>query len=342
MVGGGLNNTPSLRGLTLVSNIPAGSEVLVSSFTFADAFPSYGLEISGCQGRVTLESTSVLGSIINGIMWIHDSADVACHYCAMGGFGAPFMIERSRVRLNSCTIHPNLPWAYPFPGYAFTQPGAGLAVGVGAEVEVQGCRIYGAPESRPGSSPGYLATEAVLMQGGTLAIGPYSEIINGPCPNWGCNAPFAGFGTVRNDPTASMIGLPSPTRWPIVVLPPMTQIVEPMQDIFLAEVIRERSYTARVAAPGFTLGLLALSPSVAQPIPLPFGELWLDPCSMWVLGVGVMNSSGILDLTLQASGSTAMDQTYTMQGAAMNAAGELRLTRPARFSVTWAFGRSWP
>jgi hypothetical protein len=136
--------------------------------------------------------------------------------------------------------------------------------------------------------------------------------------------------------------LANPQYGPIVAGGLITHIVEPMQDVFLAEVIRERSYSARVAAPGFTLGLLALSPSVAQPIPLPFGEVWLDPCNMWVLGVGLLNSSGILDLTLQASSSTAMDRTYTMQGAVMNTAGELRLTRPARFSVTWAFGRSWP
>jgi hypothetical protein len=130
--------------------------------------------------------------------------------------------------------------------------------------------------------------------------------------------------------------------FPIVVGPLITHVVEPMQDIFLAEVVRNSSYTARVAAPGFAFGMLALSPSIMQPVSLPFGELWLDPLSLWVLAIGPLNSVGVLDLTLHASDLNPMDRTFTMQGAVLNAAGEIRLTRPVRFSVTYPFGRSWP
>jgi hypothetical protein len=327
---------PRVLTRLVIRDIPLGEEVLVANVQVRSGSWPPGLEVTNCAGRIRLESVWSAG-IWPADMLFQDCSDVSTHYCILRAMGIPVTVRRSRLLLHSTNVEAEHPGP-AFPG-TFRAPAHALLVETGSEVTIQGGYVRGASGYwDPGGVNSYGGSSALELQGGTVRASAQTAFLTYPY-YWGSPTPgnraewaIIGTGTLRHDPQTVITG----------VLPTIQRIIEPRYDTFVGQVFAGSSYTGSVRGPANGFMLMGLGNPTAQPIQSPFGDLWLDPCSLSFVVAGALDNDGRLDFTLFASSLTPIDQRYAMQAGLLAPDGTIRLANPAWFGVKWPLGLSYP
>lgn len=213
-------------------------------------------------------------------------------------------ITASRVVLQNCTVRP----------YGFSAPGVSLVSGA--------LTIAGGYTTGSAAVFFSIARPAIRIDAGELVLtgGAVVEALQYLAVSATAPGILANGGTIRRDPSASVIGTPP-------IIGPATVLATPTPSLAVTHTATTMSVTASGQAGDFLLTFAGL---MAPPFPTPWGDAWLSP------------ADPILDISqVQASGTIGFTRTFTtvppfvlltLQPVAISPAGALQVGAPTRFA----------
>ncbi len=299
-----------------VTNVPAGETFQV------DGGSVRGIVASQCAGTIVVDGvrvelyavmpfTACSGPIVfDGASYPSVpfvSGHVQFNNCPQVTFrnsAAPQLtITGSRVALQNCTVRP---WGFSAPGIQLVSGGLTIAGGY-----TTGSAAVFFSIARPAIRID--AGELVLTGGATIEALQYPG-------SWTAVGIEANGGTIRRDPSVSVLGTPP-------IAGPATVFTVPIPSLAVTHTANTMNVTTRGQAGDVLVTFAGL---MAPPFPTPWGDAWLSP------------GDPILDITLlPASGTGGFSRAFTtvppfvlltLQSVAISPAGALQVGAPTRFA----------
>lgn len=182
---------------------------------------------------------------------------------------------------------------------------------------------------------------AAIVESGSLTLGPLSLLRGGYDPNfvnppyprtfYGLRMPAGGTGVVIQDPLAIITtvepGTPAPQ-------------VQRVSTVYHPWVVQNETYQVSLIGPPGGFALLAAGNSARTPLPVGFGDLWIEPASLLTVGiVPLAQQNGAATVRLHCSPNLPMGHVFAFQAAMLAPNGTVSLSLPSPFTVAWEAGR---
>lgn len=323
-----------------IRNIPAGSEVLLSSIYLSMRFDltpyhiyPHGLVVQNCAGKVHIDSVSYGGGVGVGYgeVRFEDCADLSLHWCDLRQAGQSILFRRSNVAVSDGTFMPS------FLGPLCGEPDCIDHTSPTFRVEDCNMRIvdtgilgadYLSYTRNNGPQP---PRSAIDMLNSTLLLGT-NALLSGGYQNGIPTYAITGTGSVIEDHFAGHTG----------IQPGIAVQQQRVPAVYMGRVIRNQPFDAWVMGPPNGYALLAIGFPLHQGIALPFGTVAIDPLAMGVMGLGALDYRGAWNQQWQVPPGAPMDLMLSFQAATLTPNGGLGVTWPSVFSISWEGGRTWP
>jgi hypothetical protein len=170
------------------------------------------------------------------------------------------------------------------------------------------------------------------VQSGTLEIGPAGWLVGGSYQITGFPVMYADGAHI--EPGATVLKDDRGVCWNNVV--PATTI----HTVGHPSLIQDYPYTVRVFGPRNGFSFLGVGSSAMTPTPFAFGDLWIEPPSLNIIGLAPLDGVyGEYNYSLYCPRSVPEGHVYAFQAAMLAPNGTIVLTPPSQFTVAWAFGR---
>lgn len=344
----------SLEGVLEVRGIPSGGRVVLANIGLAQPVwtppappPARGIWVHDCQGAVHLQYVSV-GSygLANTIVQFVDCAQLTLHVCYLtapgSGSTAPHPPPECSVlfrRCNATILQSEFYSAGPQPFIPppIMQTANSLYLD-NSDVRLVGCIAIGKSELTFTYTQ-CPARYAVVQSGGTLTIGPATQLVGGAT-----NDPLfprepavdsVNNGVVILDPNAYLLPYPYGCLCPIVH-------TRTIPAVLLERPIHNQPYRVQVHGLAGSLAILAIANRLDAGIPTPFGALLLDPQWISIAAVGLLDAQGSAEFNFNMHRSVPMNVLWAFQAGLIDNHGIPLLSLPAAFTVAWEIGRPWP
>ena len=195
-----------------------------------------------------------------------------------------------------------------------------------SDVTLVDCTVQGADYQAlpPGSYP---ARMGAIVRSGVLHIGP-------ACQMWGgyfqSGIEQYGFGTTGTGQVFFDYRAATTNGWSVGTTPIFEHA--PAAEHTLA--VQNEPYLARVFGEHNAFTILCAGASLRPGLPTPFGDLGLDPGSLFMIGAGMLsNTNGSLQFNFFCPNVVPIDFVFAFQAANLNPDGSIVLTPPDPFLV---------
>jgi hypothetical protein len=336
-----------LRGLLTITNIPAGSRVVISDMVLVpfppplpipSPLPPHGVVIRDCQGEVVLENILFRSNFFNVAFEIERSANVTLRGSNVYLGGIPIAVTDSTLLLSNTWLQA---WFYPFPSSYNTS--TEMLRLIRSNVTMVVCTMYPAGDGSTMPGGRLRARRGAILEGSTLTIGPGTTLRGGEYiggldpwgqPLWVLSEAYTTLPPLSSqvlvDPRGAHSGYTTGST------PPQPTWAHASVHRYI---VAGEDYLHSACGPPNGFAILAAGSKAITPIPTGHGLLAIDPPSLVVLGAVPLDQYGWHHITLRCPPYVPSSWQFAFQAAVLSPQGDISLTVPSPFTVGWQHGR---